>query len=151
MTTTVWNASDLSSVTLDATALIATATAQGGVRAVTGSTTGKDYFEFFINQSVNGNSGIGIASASAVLSNVGPTSTNACVVYPSGNVWLNNACSGKSIGSISANSAICIALDLNIYQIWLRNGASGNWNGSSANNPATGVGGIALSAIASAS
>src|SRR5262252_8901669 len=151
MPTTIWNISDLSNITLDASALIATATAQGAVRAVIGSTSGKYYFEFSLNQFSSGNSGVGIANASAVLSSVGPTPTNACLVYPSGNVWLNNAFSGKTIGSIAAGSVVCVALDLSLYQIWLRVGASGNWNGSATNDPATGVGGIALAAIASAS
>jgi hypothetical protein len=39
---------------------------------------------------------------------------------------------------------VCIALDAGARLIWFRVGAAGNWNGSAVNNPATGVGGVAI-------
>ena len=155
MTTTTWNPSDLSGITLSAFTLaganianvVAIATAQGGVRAVTGSTIGKYYFEYQLQTFSSGNTGIGIVNASAALTNVGPVPTNACFVYPSGTVWLNNVSSSRTIGAISSGSIVGVALDLNTNQIWMRICPSGNWFNVATNNPATNVGGLSITSI----
>lgn len=151
MATTTFNPADLSGITLTGGNLTATGTAQGGVRAVVGSTTGKYYFEFTLNSFSNGNTGAGIINANATLATVAPSATAACLVYPSGTIWLAGSSTGISIGTLStAGTVLAVALDLIAYRIWFR-GPSGNWNGSVSNDPATGVGGISISSIASSS
>src|SRR4029077_824676 len=63
-----------------------------------------------------------------------------------GAIWVNNANTGSAIGVISSGNVIGVALDMTGLLIWFRIAPSGNWNGSGTANPATGVGGISISA-----
>jgi hypothetical protein len=141
-----WNPADLLNITLSNSNLTATSTGAGAVRSVA-PLTGKLYWEVTIGAMTGGNSGIGLANAAAILSTVGASPSNASVVYNSGNIYVNNAYTGTNISFMPAGTIVCIAVDVTARLIWYRNGIAGNWNNSSSNNPATGVGGISISAI----
>ena len=149
---TTWNASDRVNVTLSNGNLTGTGSATtGAVRAVNSDTTNKYYWEITFNVSTNGNTSVGIANPSAVLSTVAPTPTNAVVCYRNaGAIWLNGSSTGISIGALTPPAVVCIAVDIGGNLIWFRIGAAGNWNNNATYNPATAVGGVSFSAIHSA-
>ena len=152
MPSTTWSTTDLLNATLSSTNLMATATGAGGIRAAVGQTTGKYYFEFTPNLFNSGNNGFGIANASATLSSMGGTPTNAVMVYRVGGpIWINNVNTGSTIGNLESGWTFGIALDLDNYMIWIRRAPSGNWNGSGTANPATNTGGLSIASIASSS
>jgi hypothetical protein len=127
---------------LDGTLLIATATGVGGARAQGTNSTGKWYFEFTTTTMVNANSDVGIGNAAASYSTPATAPVSAIAVYKSGTIWNNGVSTGLSVGALSSGSVVCVAVDLDAGLAWFKLGAAGNWNGSAANNPATGVGGI---------
>jgi hypothetical protein len=63
-----------------------------------------------------------------------------------GAIWINGVNSGVAIGSITSGMVIGIAVDLTANLIWFR--TASNWNAGGTANPATGVGGISISAVA---
>jgi hypothetical protein len=133
-------------VTLSNGNLTATSSSGGGagVRAIAGATSGKYYFEITVTTFSFGY--VGILNAGASLST---GNTTGGVAVNSGRVVsVNNTTTGTNIGSSS--NTIGIAVDLANSLIWFRDGAVGSWNAISgtANNPATGTGGISFSAIA---
>jgi len=144
-----WNPSDKLNITLSGGDLVASGgTATGGVRSTFAATTGKWYWEFTVNAwGNNGSTGVGVGNVNAIFTNATPL--NVAVVYKTGAVWVNNVNSGISLGASVDGGLICVALDLGAGRIWFRRGAAGSWNASSGttNDPATGVGGINVSAI----
>jgi len=57
---------------------------------------------------------------------------------------------GASIGSIvTAGDRVCFAVDMDNWRLWARKGSAGNWNNNASANPATNVGGIDISYLAS--
>jgi len=152
MAVVTWNPSDKSAgITLSNGNLTAVSTATpGGVRATQPySGSGKYYWETTAS-GWSGNTATGIASASAVLTTVGATPTQAALVYVSGNIWVNNANSGSTLGARGTADTIGIALDVAAGRVWFRVAPSGNWNGSGTANPATNTGGISVSALSGA-
>jgi hypothetical protein len=151
MANTTWNPSDkTASVTLTGSNLIATSsTINQGCRSADGKTSGKYYWEITCNTFVNASSSIGVANTTASLASMGPTPTNTALVYPSGNIWLNNVATGFSIGSVTNGTVIGIALDRDNQRIWFRKGAAGLWNGNASHDPATNTGVINTTAISS--
>ena len=146
---TTWNPADkTAAVTLSNSNLTATSsgTNQAG-RTVDKQTTGKFYWEITCATFTSGNSSLGIANSAAVLSSVAPTPTNACLVYHSGAIWLNNVNTGLTLGALTSGNVIGIALDLANQAIWFRLGAAGNWNGNASSNPASNTGGVNFSSI----
>jgi len=141
-----WNSADLSNVTLSLANLRATATGTGGVRATTGRTTGKYYFEQTFT-TIGSNPSVGLALATASLTG-SPGTGIASVVRFTGNITVNGVATGNSLAIIGGGDVIGIAVDLTSTpkQIWFRKN-TGNWNGSGTANPATGVGGIDISSI----
>jgi hypothetical protein len=118
----------------------------GGVRGVTGLSSGKYYFE--ITTTVCTASAVGVALSTNTL--FGNTN-NAAGVNASGAVQVNGVTSGTvSLPGLGGGAILCVAVDLIASLIWFRVGASGSWNALSgtANNPATGVGGVSISAVA---
>jgi len=151
MANTVWNASDKTAgVTLSNLNLTATSSAaSNGVRAVDRQIAGKFYFETTLT-TASTVYGIGLVNPAAVLSTMYTTPLNAVVLYASGTIWVNNATSGVTLGSMGAGGfVVCLAVDIGARLFWARVGAAGNWNANAGNNPATGVGGISLAAICS--
>jgi hypothetical protein len=143
-----WNPSDLSAVTLSGGNLIATTTGAGGVRSTLGFSAGKYYWEYTIGVFGSGNSGVGVASSTATLSTMGPTVSQAAFVYPAGSIYINGVDTTISIGALSAGNILAIALDVTAKLIWFKK-AAGNWNFNASANPATGVGGLSISALVS--
>ena len=142
--TTTWNASDLQTITLSGGNLVATSTGvHGAVRSVDRVTSGKYYWEYTCTTFAQSNSSVGIATPDAPFNNITVNAQLCCLAYKStGNIWLNGAAAGPSIGAIAAGAVVCCALDMDNGFFWIRNGAAGNWNGNAANNPATPSGGL---------
>jgi hypothetical protein len=146
-TGSAFNSADLSNVTLTNGNLTATGTAQGGVRSTGSIASGKNYFEYTLGTVVSGNTGVGLCTAGANLATVAPAPTSAAIMYKgSGAIWIDNAFSGSTLGARVNGDTIGIAVDKTAKLIWFRAGSSGNWNGSGTANPATGVGGVSISA-----
>jgi hypothetical protein len=148
---TTWNPSDKSGINLTGGDLTATSAVGGGagVRAISSYSSGKRYFEITTTTLSSGY--VGLALSSAVLS--AGTTTNAIGLNAGGSVWLNNSLQGSwSLPGLGGGAILGIAIDLTNTLIWFRVGASGSWNALSgtANNPATGTGGINYSTIAGA-
>jgi len=145
---TTWNPGDISGTTLSGGNLVASVTgSNGGVRSIAVA-SGKVYFELTFTN--NTNVGIGIANASANLTNGTNGGTNTAICNAAGFIYVNQwSTSAGNLGSISNGEAIGIALDTAAQLIWFRRSSiSGNWNGGAGYNPATGTGGISVSSIA---
>jgi len=141
-----WSTTDLANVTLSGGNLIATGTnSTAAVRSGNGELTGKFYFEATLTTNSGSNTGIGLTTGATTLSTVGNTPVNSAILYRGGNIWLNNANSGTSLGARSNGDIIGIAVDLAADLIWFRVAPSGNWNANGSANPATGVGGLSCS------
>jgi hypothetical protein len=98
----------------------------------------------------NGSTGVGIASSTAVLASMGASPLQAALMYPAGTIYVNNVNSGTSVGLRSVGDVVGVALDVGGRLFWFRpqtGATAGLWNGSAANNPATGVGGLNVSAL----
>lgn len=149
MANTTWNPADKSgSCVLSNGNLTATASSlYQGVRSIYGSASGKYYWEITWTTQTS-NDSIGVASASASLSDGPTTGGPRCLLAYNANVWLNGSQVGSASDSaVPAGAVVCIALDCTNSLIWFRVGGTGNWNNSSTNNPATGVGGISIAAV----
>jgi hypothetical protein len=145
---TTWNPSDKSANILLSNSNLTVGTnsgVDGAVRSTLSKAAGKGYFEFTGSGFIGVDSSVGIATGAASLSNIGPTSTGGALVYASGAIWFNGSSMGINIGGLGSGT-ICIAIDITGGLFWARNG-SGNWNNSGTANPATGVGGINVSAL----
>jgi hypothetical protein len=153
MANTTWSPTDKEAgVTLSGSNLIATAGAGGfgWVRAAHSLTTGRYYWEITVTTFTNVASSVGVATPSAVLSS-GLTVSGTTAVTQAGNVTVSGSNAGVAFGSIASGTRICIAFDLTGKLIWYRLDAAGNWNASGAANPVTGVGGVSVPLITTAS
>lgn len=145
---TTWNPSDISTnVTLSGGNLTATASGNGAVRATAAISSGKYYFEITMATWIGANPGPGVALASVTLPWI---NTTAGVAYVDGfgNIRINGSTSGSSLGTTASGNVIGCAVDRGANLIWFRKAAAGNWNGSGTADPATGTGGLSISAIA---
>lgn len=142
---TTWNPADRTNATLSGGNLIAQFTAAGGVRSVFSASTGKWYWETLLSGAAT-NISTGMATFGAVLSSVATAAAGAVLAY-NGVTWINGATSGTGV-AFSSGITVCVAVDAGAKLIWFRSGAAGNWNGNVANNPATGVGGLNIAALA---
>lgn len=148
---TSWSPTDQQNVTLDTPRLTMTASATTGAgRAIDSLSSGKYYWEYTFVNVTSSSTGVGIAIATAPLGTLSSNATGGIMVYKGGTTWLNGASNANTIGFPSNGSVVCVALDVSSKLIWFRLGAGGSWNATSgtANNPATGTGGISLSALA---
>jgi hypothetical protein len=143
-----WNAADSLNVTFASANLKITSTSSspgGAARGTAGYSTGKFYWEVTMTQWTS-NSWVGIATAGAAhplsLFTAGSAGVNT-----TGAISVNGSSSGSSLGSRSNGDVIGIAVDFGAALIWWRVAPSGNWNGSGTANPATGTGGISISAL----
>jgi len=143
---TTWNPSDKTAgTTLSNGNLTVVFTATGnGVRSIYSDTAGKWYWEATFNSGTA--PGIGFANASAALSTVWTTPTNAVVAY-NASIYVNNVSQGVAI-TVNTGNTMAVAIDLGAQRIWFRNVTlSGNWNNNVANNPATNVGGLNIAVL----
>jgi hypothetical protein len=147
-----WNPADKNDVTFSNGNLTATGvtSSQGGVRAYPYFSSGKYYWECKVDVISSNNWGVGVAIASCDLDAVGNTPNNAAVIFKSGNIYVNNVYTGTSLGARAANDIFSVAVDATARLIWFRVAPSGNWNASGTADPATGVGGISISALSGA-
>lgn len=148
--TTTWNPSDKSAqITLTNGNLTAATTGSGSdnlVRSTTSQTTGKLYFEETFG-STGSETAIGLANSTASLTAFLGTDNNGIGIYQSGHIFRNgsNVLSGPSF---TTGDVIGVAIDFGAGLIWFRNNSSpSTWNGGGSADPATGVGGLSLSAI----
>jgi hypothetical protein len=145
---TTFNPSDKVNVTLSGGDLIATGvTSSGGARGTNSHSSAKHYWEYTFTTFNTNNVNLGIALATtniAALSLVGAAVTT----RTTGNIIVNGAASGSTLGALAAGNVIGIAADFTANLIWFRKAPSGNWNGIGTADPATGVGGISISSIA---
>jgi len=146
---TTFNPADQSGITLTNANLTATApSAIGGVRGTSSHTSGKHYWEYKIAGIASNGMAEGIALASASLS--AGTTTGAAVVTRTGFVFINGSGFGGMLGTRAVNDVIGVAVDFTGAKIWFRVAPSGNWNGSGTDDPATGTGGLSISALSGA-
>jgi hypothetical protein len=146
---TTWNPADKLAVTLTNSDLTATTTATtlNGVRAVRGNNSGKYYFELTATTWTTLNDQAGLALSTATFSTA-PATTGKATVNGGGTIFVNGASTGVGIGTVSSGTVVGIAVDLTANLIWFRIAPAGNWNAGGTANPATGTGGISISAIA---
>jgi len=150
MANTTWNPSDKSAnCTLTGSNLIATGAAAGTnwTRAVDKQVTGKFYWECTYNTNASAGTGAGGASPSVNLLNgftAGTPSLGSFGLVHTGILYVDGVGTGLAFGSIANGTVVCFAVDCAARLVWARLGAAGNWNTVAANNPATGVGGIAI-------
>jgi hypothetical protein len=141
MANTTFNPSDkTSSVTLSGGNLIANSISTSqGVRAIDWQITGKFYFEYTYDSGASPLFGLSSRST-----NVDFSGGSQCYVRNSGLIFVNEISTGISLGSIATTNIVCIAVDLSARLVWFRKQAAGLWNNNASANPATGVGGIAI-------
>jgi hypothetical protein len=104
--------------------------------------SGKWYYEYTYNSLVN--SGPGFANSTFYKWDWAGGPNSIGVYGPAGNLFFNGAVV-TNVGSISNGTTIGLAIDLTNRLFWVY--ANGKWNGSSTANPATGVGGLNVSAM----
>jgi hypothetical protein len=119
--------------------------ANGGVFALTSATTGKFYYECLVTANSDIHfSTIGVALLSTHVDSL-TAGTGGAGVASAGEI-VRNGTNNTALGTTTIGQIVCIAVDLAANLFWARvNG--GNWNNSGAANPATGVGGIDMSAV----
>lgn len=151
MTATTWNPADKSAgFTLSEGDLRAAATGGGniGVRANFSATTGKFYFEALANvHTDNTYDGVGVVKMSQALNNVFQGTGGAELIKNGGIDVAGAVILANYVGGGSTH-VYCVAVDLTAKKFWGRVDG-GNWNNDAGANPATGVGGIDISAAGS--
>jgi len=144
-TGTTWNPADFANVTFSNGNLTVTGTTtNSGSRSTVGYSSGKYYAEFTVSTWINSNTGVGLATPTATF---GAAPIDTVLVLHSGNIVLNSSNTGSSLAPRTSGDIIGMAVDLTARLIWFRVAPTGNWNGSSTANPATGAGGISISAL----
>lgn len=146
-----WNTLDKSAnVTLSGGSLVATTTSatQGAVRATASTSTTKTYVEFTISNITGTLWSVGFANALAALGTAMGSDANSTVFQPNqtGRAFFNNASLGADYAG-AVNQTVCCAFDPVAKLIWFRYGF-GYWNGVVTADPASGVGGRSVAAIA---
>jgi hypothetical protein len=140
-----FNGTNSSQVTISnggRTATLNAAVSDVGARSAATKTSGKYYFEFTCG-TLHGAS-CGIITSIGAFSEVMSSATNCTMAIDSnGNIFSNDAGTGKTIGPYVAADVVCFAIDLTGRLGWCRKGA-GNWNGTAGADPATGTGGVIL-------
>ncbi len=149
MAFTTWSTTDKSaSLTLSGGNLIATAGAGSqGVRGAHPKRTGKYYVEYTSTTVQSSSSTVGFATAATTLT-LGQNACAVCQSTSTSHAWdtfSNQAVNGTG-ASFTTGTVIGCAVDLDNALIWWRQSPAGNWNNLAPNNPATGVGGLDMSA-----
>jgi hypothetical protein len=117
-------------------------------RTASYKTSGLYYFEFTVNSTLTGgDTGGGVAQLGATLGNIANISSQASIVYRSGNIWNNGLSTGLTLGSIATSGTIIgVATNMSNSKNWFRIAPAGNWNGQAigSQDPVTNTGGVAL-------
>lgn len=144
--TTTWSTTDKSAgATLSGGNLVVSfSSGSPGVRSLDRVYTGKYYWELTFTTTANAS--VGITTGTASLTGIGSGAIGSLsAMVGNGGTYFNNSSSLGSLGgTFGAGWVVCCAVDAGGGLVWFRNGASGNWNGNAANNPATGTGGLSL-------
>ena len=151
---TTWDANNKSaSIALSGSNLIATASntsGQAGVRA-TRVVTGPTYGEYTIGSLTGGTLFIGLADYSWTFSATALGADTHGLSYQSSGVVRINGTTLSTIQTFAATNVVQYFYSPKLEQIWF-NVNNGNWNNNAANvpsdNPATAVGGISTSTLA---
>jgi len=131
---TSWNPFDLTQATLSNSDLTATSTGVNcGVRAVSGQSSGKFYWEqtLVTNQS----SACGMSLADANLVSLGGEQAGTVVMVKNGGIYINGSYSGSGLGIRTSGDVIGIAVNLDTDLIWIRVAPSGDWNDNPTASP----------------
>jgi hypothetical protein len=123
--------------------------ATGSIRAVDKQITGKFYWEHTVNAraTATGFAG-GVMAGYIPVGASWPSSaglSGICGVSFGGSIYTDGT-SPASISAVTSGSLVGIAVNATTRLIWFRLGAAGNWNGSASADPATGVGGVPITA-----
>ena len=150
---TAWNTLDTKASTLSSNNLVVTsytgASSNMGARSLFRS-TGKYYFEGTYTTATSGDSGFGIANASALFNQLGSNALNGFMTYQGFTPYFNGAAvSFGTFGACPQGTTVGIAIDLSNTLLWVRQSAAGQWNGSGTADPVAGTGGFNYSAIGS--
>jgi hypothetical protein len=148
MANTTWSTTDkFAGITLSGGNLTAAAPSgsTNGVRSVDRLVTGKYYWEIIATTFAGSFSGFGIARQAVALNTSYAALGLAGVAQAGGAITVDGGTNLASLGTITSGSLVCFAVDLTNQLLWIRLGAAGNWNNSGAANPATGIGGFAIS------
>jgi SPRY domain len=153
---TTFDPATISNVTLSNGNLTTTHsnTSAGGSRSALTKSAGKIYFEVTVIASHGAGDVLGIATSAVSYATIvagNPGNYYAIVYRQNGAIYTNGNNSSKTISSLLAGDIVGVAVDLTASLIWFRKAPSGNWNGLAigSENPATGVGGVALAAAQS--
>lgn len=131
------------------TATASNANSNAGTRSTFLRNSGKYYFEVTAG-SLRGNAdSIGIVTSAGSFTDMESGPSNCAVTRyflnpNAGEIYSNNADSGKKIGLFSSQT-VGVAVDLDNDKIWFRLAPSGDWNGDNTANPATNTGGVSIS------
>lgn len=146
-----WNQQD-KSANIDLTNGLLTATANSGtdgaVRATIVRAAGLWYAELNMGTLGGGDSGGGLANATAILDGTGCIGQDvnlAVMQFKGGNLYNNGALQFGN-GNMAGGGILQVAYNGTTHKAWLKF-AAGNWNNNASNNPATGVGGLDVSAF----
>ena len=115
-----------------------------GVRHTRGANalTGKVYLEFDLGPQVLG---VGLATSATTALNGGAFGTGRC--FWSGSYIFHSAGNTAMGASLLDGDVVQLAVDLGTSEFWMRRNGSGDWNNNSAADPATGAGGLDISAM----
>lgn len=131
----------------DLTATLGTS-AYANVRSVASASTGKKYWEYTAT-TIGGSIGAivqGVANGSAALNNFFGNDNNSVGWAGDGTVYRNGG-GVATIQSWAQGDTLCFSYDIDGGLIWFRTNG-GNWNNNVAANPALGLLGIDISALA---
>jgi len=152
MANTTWSPADVSHIVLSGGNLVASSNfSAAGVRAVNGLSSGKYYWEYTLTTLGQFTNTVGLALIGASYASLSGNMVGVVGLGTgSGDIWVNNTTSLDSLGARAQGNVIGVAADFTARLIWFRVAPSGNWNGSGAANPATGTGGVNISALSGA-
>jgi len=153
--TTTWDSSNAAAkITVsNGAGLTATQTgASGGfnsVKSVASHSSGKFCFQVHADV-VTSTWMIGMGNATESLTNFPGNDNNGFGATSDGKIWYNGANPTTTNPSFVTGNTVIECVDITNALVWIQvNG--GNWNAGGSANPATGVGGIALTSVALAS
>lgn len=130
------------------TATHSNTTNNSGARSTFLKSTGKFYFEVTMSNVHGDFDCCGILLFGGSYTDFVTNGTSCVATYKNnGNIFSNNANSGRTLGAIASGDVIGVAVDLATRKSWLRKNG-GNWNGLAigSENPATGLGGTTIQA-----
>jgi hypothetical protein len=144
-TPTTWDTVNKQAITLSNGNLTAVVTGAGGVLG--NGSISKAYWEYTVTTWANNNTAVGVAQSNVNLGTVTSNTTRAATMGRTGSININNVGTGVSLGTRANGNVIGIAVDYGAKLIWFRVAPAGLWNNSGTADPATGVGGLSISAL----